>query len=257
MAVNDESKTNKKRDDLFASPLGNVSRFVFDQSVVDVFPDMIQRSVPGYQTIINLCGELAARFVQADSNCYDLGCSLGASSLAIRQQIDQPGVSIIAVDNSPAMLERCQSLLDNQNPVKSSATEVQLVEADICDIEISNASLVVMNFTLQFIPLDKRVALLEKIYAGLNPGGCLVISEKLLFEPESLNQLLTELHHQFKRAQGYSDLEISQKRDSIENVLIPETLDSHINRLKAIGFESASPWFQCFNFASLVAIKPK
>ncbi|MDC0088471.1 carboxy-S-adenosyl-L-methionine synthase CmoA [Porticoccaceae bacterium] len=239
------------RDDLFATPLGNVPRFAFDQAVVDVFPDMIQRSVPGYQTIINLCGELAARFVQADSNCYDLGCSLGASSLAIRQQIQQPGVSIIAVDNSAAMLARCQTLLQSDQ----AATAVELVEADICDIEINNASLVVMNFTLQFIAIEKRRALLEKIYAGLNPGGCLVISEKLLFEPESLNQLLSELHHQFKSAQGYSDLEISQKRDSLENILIPETLETHINRLKACGFNSASPWFQCFNFASLVAVK--
>lgn len=239
------------RDDLFASPLGNVPRFAFDQAVVDVFPDMIQRSVPGYQTIINLCGELAARFVQADSNCYDLGCSLGASSLAIRQQIQQPGVTIVAVDNSAAMLARCQTLLQSDQ----AATAVELVEADICDIEINNASLVVMNFTLQFIAIEKRQALLEKIYAGLNPGGCLVISEKLLFEPESLNQLLSELHHQFKSAQGYSDLEISQKRDSLENILIPETLETHINRIKACGFNSASPWFQCFNFASLVAVK--
>ncbi len=239
------------RDDLFASPLGNIPRFAFDQAVVDVFPDMIQRSVPGYQTIINLCGELAARFVQADSNCYDLGCSLGASSLAIRQQIQQPGVTIVAVDNSAAMLARCQTLLQSDQ----AATAVELVEADICDIEINNASLVVMNFTLQFIAIEKRQALLEKIYAGLNPGGCLVISEKLLFEPESLNQLLSELHHQFKSAQGYSDLEISQKRDSLENILIPETLETHINRIKACGFNSASPWFQCFNFASLVAVK--
>jgi len=238
-------------DNLFASPLGKVPGFVFDQAVVDVFPDMIQRSVPGYQTIINLCGELAARFVQADSNCYDLGCSLGASSLAIRQQIRQPRVKIIAVDNSAAMLERCAAVLQQDQ----YETPVDLVEADICAIDISNASLVVLNFTLQFIAIDKRQALLEKIYAGLNPGGCLVISEKLLFEPESLNQLLSELHHQFKRAQGYSDLEISQKRDSLENVLLPETLESHIKRLRACGFNSASPWFQCFNFASLVAIK--
>ncbi len=245
------SEEQPKRDDLFAYPLGNVPRFVFDKAVVDVFPDMIQRSVPGYQTIINLCGELAARFVQPNSNCYDLGCSLGASSFAMQREIAQPGVRIIAVDNSAAMLERCQLLL------KSTVSDVpvELLEADICDIEISNASLVVMNFTLQFIAVEKRQALLEKIYAGLNPGGCLVISEKLLFEPEPLNTLLSELHHQFKRAQGYSDLEISQKRDSIENVLIPETLDAHIQRIKACGFNSASPWFQCFNFASLVAVK--
>jgi tRNA (cmo5U34)-methyltransferase len=132
---------------------------------------------------------------------------------------------------------------------------VELVNGDICDIEINNASLVVMNFTLQFVPLEQRANLLEKIYQGLNPGGCLIISEKLSFEPESLNALLSELHHGFKRAQGYSDLEISQKRDSIENVLVPETLDSHIQRLRACGFQSTSPWFQCFNFCSLVAIK--
>ena len=246
-----QTAVSLQHDNLFASPLGKVPGFAFDQAVVDVFPDMIQRSVPGYQTIINLCGELAARFVQDDSNCYDLGCSLGASTLALRKQITQRGVKIVAVDNSAAMLERCATVLHED----TATTPVELVEADICDIEISNASLVVMNFTLQFIATEKRQALLEKIYAGLNPGGCLVISEKLLFEPESLNQLLSELHHQFKRAQGYSDLEISQKRDSLENVLIPETLETHIKRIRACGFNPASPWFQCFNFASLVAIK--
>jgi len=188
-----QTAVSLQHDNLFASPLGKVPGFAFDQAVVDVFPDMIQRSVPGYQTIINLCGELAARFVQDDSNCYDLGCSLGASTLALRKQITQRGVKIVAVDNSAAMLERCATVLHED----TATTPVELVEADICDIEISNASLVVMNFTLQFIATEKRQALLEKIYAGLNPGGCLVISEKLLFEPESLNQLLSELHHQF------------------------------------------------------------
>ena len=240
-----------KRDNLFANPLGAVPGFVFDQAVVDVFPDMISRSVPGYETIVAHTGELAARFVQPSTNCYDLGCSLGASTLAISQNIEGRDATIVAVDNASAMLEKCQIILDSD----SSTTETQLVNGDICDIEITNASLVVMNFTLQFVPLEKRTALLEKIYQGLNPGGCLIISEKLSFEPESLNTLLSDLHHGFKRAQGYSDLEISQKRDSIENVLVPETLDTHIQRLRACGFQSASPWFQCFNFCSLVAIK--
>ena len=131
-----------------------------------------------------------------------------------------------------------------------------VINGDICDIDISNASLVVMNFTLQFVPLAQASCRCwRKSIRGLIPGGCLIISEKLSFEPESLNTLLSDLHHGFKRAQGYSDLEISQKRDSIENVLVPETLDTHIQRLRACGFQSASPWFQCFNFCSLVAIK--
>ena len=243
--------TDDKRDNLFARPLGKVPKFVFDRSVVDVFPDMIQRSVPGYQTIINHTGELADRFVQQNSYCYDLGCSLGASTLAIRERIEGRNARIFAVDNSQAMLDKLASILQTQ----PSDTDTQLITNDICDIQITNASLVVLNFTLQFVPLARRSELISGIYKGLNPNGCLIISEKLHFEPESLNTLLTELHHQFKRDQGYSDLEISQKRDAIDKVLMPENLSTHTQRLKDCGFKSASPWFQCYNFGSLIAIK--
>ena len=244
--------TETSQDNLFAHPLGIIPGFVFDKAVVDVFPDMIRRSVPGYETILAHCGELASRYVQANSRCYDLGCSLGASTLAMRSRItDHRNTKIIAVDNSAAMLDKCADLL----AAVPSPISTELLNQDICDTEINNASSVVMNFTLQFIPMSQRAALIKKSSAGLNPGGCLVSSEKLHFEPPSLNTLLSDLHHQFKRAQGYSDLEISQKRDSIENVLIPETLDTHIQRLRACGFQSASPWFQFFNFCSLVAIK--
>ena len=243
--------TDDKRDNLFARPLGKVPKFVFDRSVVDVFPDMIQRSVPGYQTIINHTGELADRFVQQNSYCYDLGCSLGASTLAIRERIEGRNARIFAVDNSQAMLDKLATILQTQ----PSDTDTQLITNDICDIQITNASLVVLNFTLQFVPLARRLELIGSIYKGLNPNGCLIISEKLHFEPESLNTLLTELHHQFKRDQGYSDLEISQKRDAIDKVLMPESLSTHIQRLKDCGFKSASPWFQCYNFGSLIAIK--
>jgi tRNA (cmo5U34)-methyltransferase len=212
---------------------------------------MIQRSVPGYQTIINHTGELADRFVQQDSHIYDLGCSLGASTLAIRERIEGRNARIFAVDNSQAMLDKLATILQTQ----PSDTGTQLITNDICDIQITNASLVVLNFTLQFVPLARRSELISSIYKGLNPNGCLIISEKLHFEPESLNTLLTELHHQFKRDQGYSDLEISQKRDAIDKVLMPESLSTHIQRLKDCGFKSASPWFQCYNFGSLIAIK--
>lgn len=243
--------TDLNRDRLFSRPLGKVPKFVFDSSVVDVFPDMIQRSVPGYQTIINHTGELADRFVQKNSYCYDLGCSLGASTLAIRERIEDRNATVFAVDSSQAMLDKLDTILLSQ----PSDTKTKLIKNDICDIQINNASLVVLNFTLQFVPLARRSELISAIYKGLNLNGCLIISEKLHFEPESLNKLLTDLHHQFKRDQGYSELEISQKRDAIDKVLMPETLTSHIQRLKDCGFKSVSPWFQCYNFGSMIAIK--
>ena len=110
--------------------------------------------------------------------------------------------------------------------------------------------------TLQFIPLYDRRKLLSKIHEGLNPGGCLFFSEKIKFPSQKNNNLYTDLHHEFKRWMGYSNLEISQKRDSIENVLIPESEETHLNRLESVGFVSIDKWFQYLNFCSFLALKP-
>jgi tRNA (cmo5U34)-methyltransferase len=238
-------------DNLYADPLPQVSAFAFDEMVVNVFPDMIKRSVPGYATIINMIGNLAERYAQADSICYDLGCSLGAATLAMRHRIQAANCSIIGVDNSAAMIARCLQVI----AADSAEIDVELHCADLCKFPIKDASVIVLNFTLQFIPVEQRAAILRNIYNGLKPNGVLILSEKLAFDDEQHESLMIELHHNFKRANGYSDLEIAQKRSAIENVLIPETLAVHRQRLKDAGFTSVDVWFQCFNFASIIAIK--
>lgn len=239
------------RDDIYAEAQGTVGEFVFDARVANVFGDMIQRSVPGYATTISTISELAARFVRPNTKVYDLGCSLGAATLAMRHNITAEGVEIVAIDNSAAMVERCQLNVDTD----SAATAVSVREADVLDVEISNASLVILNFTLQFIELEQRLVLLQKICAGLNPGGKLVLSEKVLLPDAYLNELNIDLHHRFKKAHGYSDLEIAQKRSALENRLMPETVDQHKSRLAEAGFARADVWYQCFNFVSLIAVK--
>jgi len=252
------------RDKIYATPQLDIAGFRFDQAVASVFPDMIKRSVPGYETIIAMIGTLAERYVQPNSRCYDLGCSLGASSISMRHHIQQPGCEIISVDNSEDMLKQCQAVLqqdqsnNEHSPVELSPTEhtpVELVCGNVEDIPIVNASMVVLNFTLQFIPLEQRAKLLNKIADGLLPDGVLVLSEKVAFTDQQHHELMIDLHHNFKRANGYSDLEISQKRSSLEDVLIPETLEVHRQRLREAGFNSVDVWFQCFNFASLIALK--
>lgn len=240
-----------KHDDIYANPLGELTDFRFDEDVVEVFPDMIKRSVPGYATIVGMIGNLAERYAQSGSLCYDLGCSLGASTLAMRHRIRAADCKIIGIDNSSAMIECCNKVI----AADSSELPVELLCSDLQDVEIYNASVVVLNFTLQFINILERCNILEKIYAGLRPGGVLILSEKVAFEDAPHHDLMIELHHNFKRANGYSDLEIAQKRSAIENVLIPETLEAHRDRLKKAGFSSSDVWFQCFNFASMIAIK--
>lgn len=239
------------KDSIYANPLGDISAFTFDENVVSVFPDMIQRSVPGYSTIITAIGLLAKRYAQPNSHCYDLGCSLGAAALSMREQIAAQNCRIIAVDNSSAMVSGFEDRL-RQLP---SSIPVDVFCTDITDINIENASVVVLNFTLQFIPIADRIALLQRINYGLLPGGILILSEKLKFDDDKQNALQTDMHHQFKKAQGYSDLEICQKRTALENVLIPETFGLHQQRLLDAGFSSAEVWFQYFNFASIIALK--
>lgn len=244
--------TDSDKDQIYAQPQAP-SDFVFDDKVAAVFTDMINRSVPGYATIISMIGMLANRFCTPGSNVYDLGCSLGGASLAMLHHIEQQDYSLFAVDNSPAMITRLQkSLTDSPAQVHE---HLQVFCADINDIAISNASVVVLNFTLQFIPPVQRDALLHKIRQGLNPGGILVLSEKIRFPAEQLNALFVDMYHQYKHVQGYSELEVSQKRAALENVLIPETIDTHKTRLQKAGFQSCDVWFQCFNFASLVAFR--
>lgn len=238
-------------DTIYASPLGQVAGFSFDQQVVNVFPDMIKRSVPGYTTIITMIGTLAERYATSGSLCFDLGCSLGAASLAMRHRIQAADCRIIGVDNSQAMIDRCREVF----AADGGEVPVELVCDDLENVDIANASMVVLNFTLQFIHPGRRDAILQKIYDGLNPGGVLILSEKVTFEDHQHDQLMIELYHNFKRANGYSDLEIAQKRTALENVLIPETLNSHRQRMKKVGFHSCDVWFQCFNFASMIAIK--
>ena len=241
----------KPSDTLYAEPREAITEFVFDASVVRVFNDMIGRSVPGYSTILAMLPVLVRQYVQANSRCYDLGCSLGAATLAMRHSINQPGVEITAVDSSPAMIEQCERYLAEDH----ARLPVSTLCADIREIDIRDASLVVMNFTLQFVAPEQRLSLLQAINAGMKPGGALLVSEKIQFADADQQQWMTDLHHAFKKANGYSELEISQKRSALENVLIPETVDIHQQRFIDAGFERVSQWFQCFNFVSFLAVK--
>ncbi|RDH82351.1 MAG: carboxy-S-adenosyl-L-methionine synthase CmoA [endosymbiont of Galathealinum brachiosum] len=253
MKKNNENngKHSNDLDTLYSQPREAITGFVFDDSVVKVFEDMIGRSVPGYTTLLSMFPVLARSFVTQNSRCYDLGCSLGAATLAIQQGIDNDNVEIIAVDNSSAMVEKCEALMINHE----SNVKVSVQQADICEIELSSASFVVMNFTLQFIPEKLRNILIKKIYSGLNKGGAFVLSEKIKFNNTVEQDRLTTLHHLFKKANGYSDLEISQKRSALDNVLMAETVEQHLSRLRQAGFSEVIVWFQCFNFVSFLAIK--
>jgi len=244
-------KDQQTTDRLYTKKLSSIDDFKFDDAVAGVFPDMLKRSIPGYSALINLIGTSSRVIVKPDSHVYDLGCSLGAVSSVVRNNCAGIDYNGIAVDSSEAMINRCQVLLEQNNP----ELKIEVVCDDIRNIKIQNASLVVLNFTLQFIPVENRMNLLKKIHSGLNPGGYFILSEKITSENKAEQDNIDLLYENFKRVNGYSELEISQKREALENVLIPETFSTHKNRLAASGFKNIQKWFQVLNFVSIIAQK--
>lgn len=240
--------TDDNTDRIFSRRLSEVKAFEFNESVASVFQDMISRSVPGYSLLLRMIGLYADIFVTSGSRVFDLGCSLGEASLLIANQTRQIDCNIIAVDNSQAMIDKCR-----QHGAAYDAIEWRC--QDIRQTPIDNASMVVLNLTLQFLQPQERAGLLQTIYAGLNPGAVLVLSEKIVFDNEQESERMTQLYQGFKKTMGYSDLEISQKRNALENVLIPDSDQQHMLRLRNTGFAEIYQCFRGFNFVSYLAIK--
>ena len=234
---------------------GGGEPFRFDDRVARVFPDMLRRSIPGYTATIEAIGSLAARYARPGTNCYDLGCSLGAATLAMRQGIVAPGCRIVAVDAASAMIERCREIIAEDDRLHGRETVVELIQDDIRNIEFANASLVVLNYTLQFLDPDDRDEMVRRIARGTNEGGLLVLSEKVVDEDPAMERLLVDLHHEHKRRNNYSALEVARKRAALENILIPETVAAHRARLERSGFSRSAVWLRYFNFVSIVAIR--
>ncbi|MBN2340074.1 MAG: carboxy-S-adenosyl-L-methionine synthase CmoA [Deltaproteobacteria bacterium] len=242
---------DEKKDNIYANKMVQVNDFSFDQTVVEVFDDMLSRSIPGYGAVLHQIGAMAKRFVMPNTNIYDLGCSLGAATFSVRSCVDAVGCRIFAVDSSREMMDRFERRLKRHVGVIPVSVEC----ADISDIIIENASLVIMNFTLQFIDTEQKSSILKQIYNGLQPGGAFLFSEKIVFEDAEEQVVQESLYYDLKRHNGYNDLEISQKRDALENVLKLESPTRHQQRLKAAGFSEIYQWYRNLNFASFLAVK--
>lgn len=237
-------------DRVYRSARSHIVDFAFDEDVAAVFPDMIRRSVPGYETVIPLTGLLAARELTRESTvqparAYDLGCSLGATSLAMLRQLGDAECRVTGVDSAPAMIERARTLVTDPR--------LELLCADIRSLPLEPCRVVALNYVLQFLPPDDRPDMLERIRQALAPDGLLILAEKIRFDDPEVQRDYEEAHLAYKRANGYSELEISQKRTALEHVMIIDTEEQHRARLHDAGFTTVRKWYQCLNWAAFEA----
>ncbi len=224
--------------------------FVFDAEVARVFDDMVRRSVPFYGEIHKLICDLLRRKLPQDGLIYDLGCSTGETILTVWKSLSERAPHFVGVDNSIAMIEQCRQKLEEHQ-----VTNVTLSCKGVDDVVFENPDVIIMNYTLQFVPTHKRLMLLKNIHQGLKKGGIFILSEKIESSNAEIEELQTELYYDFKRRNGYSELEIAQKREALEKVLVPMTPEAQLNLLREAGFRNVDLLFRWYNFVSYVGIK--
>lgn len=240
---------NKKTDQLFEN--GPFPKpFSFNEHVAEVFDDMANRSIPFYEEINHSIVEWAYLNQQKNTTIYDIGCSTGTTILAIANKI-KTSTHFIGIDSSSPMIAKAEKKLQNF-PQQHSLT---LSTSNALQIPYSQASMVIMNYTLQFIPVGKRIELIKKIFTGLLPGGVLFLSEKTCSTSPFIQEITTFCYENFKKRNGYSQNEIERKKESLDQVLIPMTLDQHSKMLLECGFRHCEPLIKWNNFVSMVAIK--
>lgn len=227
------------------------SDFEFNGQVAGVFDDMVSRSVPFYEEMQRMTAELAGRYAQPNTKIYDLGCSTGTTMLLMDKMVPE-GIDFVGIDDSPEMVAKCQEKLNQYNLSRT----IDLQVADLShDVPVENASVVSMVLVLQFIRPLHRKKILKKIFEGITPGGVFILIEKILTENHSFNRDYIDFYYEYKRRNQYSDLEISQKRESLENVLIPYKSSENVKMLKKSGFGEVEVFFRWYNFTGIIAKK--
>lgn len=240
-----------KTDQVFKTPMDKSTDFKFDAQVADVFDNMVVRSVPFYLEFQRMITEIACDYAQLETTLYDLGCSTGTTFLSLNTILDH-SIRFVGVDDSVEMLNCCRKNLESNGVTRS----LSLVVADLNkQVEIQNASVVVLCLTLQFVRPLNRLKLLQSVHNQLNPGGCLILVEKVLGESNEFTRRFIEYYYELKRRNNYDEMEISQKREALENVLIPYKLSENIEMLAEAGFNKTEVFFKWYNFAAIIAIK--
>ena len=253
MAVNsvDLYLQTEERDEVFVEQDRQAEDFSFNAKVAHVFDDMVSRSVPHYEEMQRMVCELSEDFAKPNTNLYDIGCSTATTLLTLDSILD-PSVSFIGIDNAPDMLEKARQKIAG----KTTRRPIYLKTADLHqELSMENASVVTMLLTLQFIRPLYRERVMKMIYSGMNEQGCLLLIEKLTSEDTTFNRLFIQHYYNFKRRNGYSDIEIAKKREALENVLIPYRLEENVLLLKETGFRHIEVFFRWYNFCGIIAVK--
>ena len=243
------------KDNIYKEQIKNIPPFEFNDSVAHSFDDMASRSIPFYSEVERMSASLTGEFFQDGSLVYDLGCSTGTCSIHVYNELEKlelKDFKIIGIDNSKPMCNEAKTKIKS---IVKNPSKIEILHQDILNTDIKNASVVILNYTLQFIPPLKRETLLEKIYNGLNHNGILIVSDKTHQNHTDISRTFIDKYYDYKRSHEYSDLEISQKREALENVLIPYTIKEEEKLFTHCGFNSVDIFFSWYNFTSFICVK--
>ena len=234
------------QDNLFNE--NHQGKFTFNEDVANVFDDMLNRSIPFYRDNLKLNAKILSKYIKDGDKVYDIGSST-LNFLLYFEQNFKIKADLIGIDNSKPMIKKAT------NKIKSYNSNINLIFGNIENIELKPSQAIVSNYTLQFIDKDKRSEVIKKIFNSLNDNGIFLVSEKVISNNKKLNENLIEIYHNYKQDKGYTITQIEKKKEALENILTPLSLDENMSMLKKVGFKEVEVLFKWANFSTFLAIK--
>ena len=242
-----------KRDYVFAAEETRSADFEFNEDVAEAFDDMVERSVPFYTEQQRMVREIAKAFWIPGTSIFDFGCSTATTAIGLG--LDIPEAQIVGFDNSWPMIDRASEKVREAGVDERVSIRHADLNGKLSELEFKNASVAALCWTLQFVRPLNRDSLIRHIYDSLADNGALIVTEKVLTNNGHANRFFIDFYYDGKRRRGYSDVEISRKREALENVMVPYRMEENIELFKRSGFEIVETFFQWYNFAGFVCIK--
>lgn len=242
-----------KSDQVFDSGEARAADFKFNEQVADVFDDMVSRSVPYYEEQQRMIREISKAFWLPGTCIYDLGCATGTTAVSLSREL--PGASIVGYDNSWPMIHRANQKVEEAGLEERISLRYGDLNGNLEELPIENATVATLCWTLQFVRPLRRDNLIRHIYESLADNGALVVTEKVLFNGSPTNRFFIDFYYDYKRRHGYSELEIANKREALENVMVPYRMDENLELFRRSGFEIVETFFQWYNLAGFLCVK--
>jgi tRNA (cmo5U34)-methyltransferase len=184
------------------------------QEIANTFDNHVREQLPWYDMVAESVSYIIKNYLSENDTVVDIGASTGNMIDKIIPLVQERSCYITAIEKSETMFEKLKNKYANESCI-------ELVDADVMDIQLPKAKVYVLFLTLMFIPVQQRVKLIQTIKNKCEKGGVIIIVDKVCNHLGYFSTVLKRLTMHFKLLQGAKPEDVLIKEMSLAGIQIP------------------------------------